>query len=212
MAEQRLTPVNMGVEELVKILDDMRERITHGDSFEGSIEYLMPADDDAPAQSFDVQATYRIGNTMGQGGVRMIGNWHDAPPRQRIDPGLILEVRNLTTSKGWRTEDSGKREGHEFAAYVALGHSEFSEALEAFRDKVWSETCEATEWGMDHSPACSGKPHKHPKPVGVGPELADVLIRVLDMADIWGQDINGEVERVLKYGWTRSYKHGGRQL
>jgi hypothetical protein len=32
------------------------------------------------------------------------------------------------------------------------------------------------------------------------------------MSDIWGIDINYELERVLAYGWTRSYRHGGRQL
>jgi plasmid maintenance system antidote protein VapI len=107
----------------------------------------------------------------------------------RISADLIEEIRKLCTEKGWRTEQSGSREGHEFAAYVALAHSVLSEALEAYRDKLWSET--------------------HPqdgKPVGVGPELADTLIRILDMADIWGVDINYELDRVLAYGWKRPYR------
>jgi NTP pyrophosphatase (non-canonical NTP hydrolase) len=48
--------------------------------------------------------------------------------------------------------------------------------------------------------------------MGVGPELADVLIRVLDTADIWGVDIEYELRRVIKYGWTRPYQHGGKIL
>jgi hypothetical protein len=111
-----------------------------------------------------------------------------------IDPDLIMRVRELCIAKGWRNSTSGQTEGTEFAAYVALGHSEFSEALEAYRDKAWSETREDG------------------KPVGVGPELADTIIRVLDMCDIWHIDINYEIERVLTYGWTRPYRHGGRQL
>jgi hypothetical protein len=113
-------------------------------------------------------------------------------------------------TKGWRTEDSGSREGHEFPAYVALAHSELSEALEAYRDKVWSETCTPKD-GVHH-PHCSGKPHGPGKPLGVGPEVADLIIRALDVVDIWGIDINYELDRVLKYGWTRSYRHGGRQV
>lgn len=134
-----------------------------------------------------------------------------------VNPGVIAEIAAMCQSKGWRTADSGSREGPEFAAYVALGHSEFTEALEEYRDKVWSDTCPAST-GLDgeraypHHPSCSGKRHDHAKPVGIGPELADVIIRVLDMCDIWDIDINRELIRVIEYGWTRPYKHGGRDL
>lgn len=104
------------------------------------------------------------------------------------------EVGRLCKEKGWRTEESGAREGHEFAAYIALLHSEASEALEAYRDKQWSET------------------RGDGKPIGVGPELADVFIRLLDMCDIWQINLLAETRRVLDYGWTRPYRHGGRQL
>jgi hypothetical protein len=145
------------------------------------------------------------------GAIRHVHAWALIPSgHERIAQSLIGEIARLTTEKGWRTADSGSREGHEFAAYVALGHSEFSEALEAYRDKVWSETCTPQD-GIHHR-HCSGRPHGPGKPVGVGPELADVIIRALDMADIWDIDINRELERVLAYGWMRSFRHGGRQL
>lgn len=100
--------------------------------------------------------------------------------------------------QGWRVGVTGAKTGYEFPAYIALAHSELTEALEAYRDKCWSETV-----------AFSNPPDK---PIGVGPELADVIIRVLDMCDIWGIDIEHEMNRVLAYGWTRSYQHGGRTL
>ncbi len=114
---------------------------------------------------------------------------------------LTEEIRLLCTEKGWREAVTGAREGYTFPAYIALAHSELSEALEAYREKVWSDT-------NTKDPLSS----KVGKPIGVGPELADVFIRILDMCDIWNIDIEYEVSRVLAYGWTRPYKHGGRQL
>jgi hypothetical protein len=126
-------------------------------------------------------------------------------------------IRKLSTEKGWRRQPPGEgpKEGREFGAYIALSHSELSEVLEAYRDKVWSETCYITASGLPrdiHNKACGGKAHDHDKPVGVGPELADCFIRLIDMADLWGIDLDYEVARVLAYGWTRPYRHGGRQL
>jgi NTP pyrophosphatase (non-canonical NTP hydrolase) len=103
-------------------------------------------------------------------------------------------VHDLTTAKGWRVSVTGSQTGYEFAAYIALLHSEASEMLEAYRIKQWSETREDG------------------KPLGVGPEAADVFIRLIDMVDIWGIDLEAEIERVLRYGWTRPYQHGGKTL
>jgi hypothetical protein len=111
---------------------------------------------------------------------------------------LLREIRELNIDKGWRNKfgstSSAPDDGPWFAAYIALAHSELSEALDAYRDKDWSST------------------RADGKPIGVGPELADSLIRLLDMIDIWGIDIRHELARVLDYGWTRPYQHGGRVL
>lgn len=60
-------------EQLLAILDDIRERVAEGDSFEGYLNYLMPEPEDPPEIVARVEARYRIGNLMGQGGMRMIG-------------------------------------------------------------------------------------------------------------------------------------------
>ena len=80
-----LIPVEMTPAEVAEVLRDMAERVEQGDSYEGSIEYALP---DVPewAQRGEpqpedwverdyrlVRGAYRIGNTMGQGGTRLIG-------------------------------------------------------------------------------------------------------------------------------------------
>lgn len=68
-----IIPVTLSREDLLAVLDDIRERVATGDSFEGHIEWLIPDDESASAGSFDVRGAYRVGNTQGQGGMRVIG-------------------------------------------------------------------------------------------------------------------------------------------
>ena len=76
---QRMMPVFNTKEQLLWILDDIRARVVADDSFEGSLSYELPDDDD-PADGFRVQASYRTGNSMGQGGLRMIGEMREVAP------------------------------------------------------------------------------------------------------------------------------------
>lgn len=73
-------PVYLTQQDLLAVLDDMRERVAAGDSFEGSIEYTMPWSQeigdpvtDPRGPGFRVRAAYRVGNTMGQGSLIVIG-------------------------------------------------------------------------------------------------------------------------------------------
>lgn len=111
-----MKPIPMSRPELMAVLDDIRESVAAGDSFEGSIEYLIPVPGPCwwchgtgrasvvlggPCQVCDgsgraklteeeedadflVQASYRVGNRMGQGGVRLVGNLDD----ERSDPPM----------------------------------------------------------------------------------------------------------------------------
>lgn len=73
-AEMKRVPVGMSKDELLAVLDDIRARVAEGDSWEGSIEYLIP-EEPSEAVEFAVNAGYRVGNSMGQGGFRQIGEW-----------------------------------------------------------------------------------------------------------------------------------------
>jgi hypothetical protein len=64
---------------LLAIIDDIRASIAADDSFEGSIEYLMPEPLGLDANAdFAVRASYRVGNSMGQGGSCMYGTMESA--------------------------------------------------------------------------------------------------------------------------------------
>jgi len=64
-------------------------------------------------------------------------------------------------------------------------HSEVSEAFEAWRDD-------------NHE--------------GVGEELADLFIRLLDTADVLGYDLEKEVSKKMSINWTRPKRHNKKNI
>jgi hypothetical protein len=66
---------NMNRDELVAVLDDIRDRVAAGDSLEGHIRYsLTPV-----GQQYEVGALYRIGQLLGQGSTTIVGLGIDIP-------------------------------------------------------------------------------------------------------------------------------------
>jgi hypothetical protein len=55
-------------DELVGVLRDAANVVAESDSFEGRIAYTFGSQPD----TFEVDAFYRVGNSMGQGGARII--------------------------------------------------------------------------------------------------------------------------------------------
>lgn len=125
------------------------------------------------------------------------------PPLTIAD--MTAECKAINIEKGWRAPDGGPCPGQTFGDYIALAHSELSEALEAYRDH---RLADATNYESAYSDPNGGEA----KPEGVGSELADTLIRLVDMADVFGIDLEAEYRRKIAFNRTRAFQHGGRTL
>lgn len=116
-------------------------------------------------------------------------------------------VHNLAIEKGWH-QDRDITNPHVLGSMLALIHSEVSEALEDVRrgdrSSIWYENLEGVR--------CTYLPASGGKPCGVPIELADVIIRVLDMCGALGIDIEQAVQVKHAYNSTRSHRHGGKKL
>lgn len=120
---------------------------------------------------------------------------------------LVQEAHANAVAKGWWKED------RTYGELIALVHSEVSEALEDYRngeklDKVWYE----------HK-ASDGSTFRHSKlwylgnqgkPCGIPSELADICIRIFDIAGRygWGEDLQKEFleneKHPFKQSWAQS--------
>lgn len=100
---------------------------------------------------------------------------------------MAYKVHDLAKTKGWYDQDRNNPE------LLALIHSELSEALEGLRhDNPPDEHC--------------------PEFTSAEIELADAVIRILDMAEFNGWDIAGAIVAKHKFNKTRPQRHGGKKF
>ena len=71
--------MRMSKAEFIAMLADIAERVAADDSVSGSLRYEL--DFAFPSRAVEVQASYRIGNLQGQGGMTLIpGEFEDDIP------------------------------------------------------------------------------------------------------------------------------------
>lgn len=135
-------------------------------------------------------------------------------------------VHENAVKHGWW--DGGERN---FGELIALCHSELSEAFEEYRNgHEPNETyylcsagpkrypCQCVHAGTlsrDEKGHCSygydKKPCEFSKMEGIPSELADVVIRVMDMCEQYGIDLESAIAEKHTYNLTRPYRHGGKK-
>lgn len=105
---------------------------------------------------------------------------------------MTTQIRDNNIAKGWRSAAGGPG-GNTFGDYVALLHSEVAEATGAYRSWKLADATDVVQ--PCHEIAGLGMCATHnrhishcgapAKPEGVGSELADVAIRLVDTADVF---------------------------
>lgn len=138
---------------------------------------------------------------------------------------MMSEVEANCRAHGWYDGEDANRP---FPTEIALLHSEVSEALESWRKRGFETmTVHKSEDGCGHDGgfqlgvkpgdpdyqpySCrrASEPHKRE---GVGPELAGLLIRLLDTCTRVGVDLYAEYRLEMEYNKTRPHRHGGRAV
>jgi len=104
---------------------------------------------------------------------------------------LQSEIHNTAVAKGWweKPRDMGE--------ILANIHSEVSEAWECYRNNPQLLDLVYYEDGSR-------------KPLGFPTELADIIIRTLDLAAHLGIVMDNVILEKMVYNRTRPYRHGGK--
>lgn len=109
---------------------------------------------------------------------------------------MQAHVHATAVSKGWWDESRSPPSVNDILAKLALVHSEVSEGVEVVRDPARSL---GQTWVDDEG-----------KPEGLGIELADAVIRIMDLCARCDIDLEDCIRTKAAYNVTRPHRHGGK--
>ena len=129
---------------------------------------------------------------------------------------LAKEVHENAVAHGWWEKPPTLPEA------LCLIHAELSEALEEYREgnpliygtcALAAEDCKFSGVGDRVGRPGEGEGIDGPcKPEGIAVELADVILRTLDLMAALGVDVDAVVMAKHKYNLGREYRHGGKTV
>ena len=99
------------------------------------------------------------------------------------------ECHAIARSKGWYDGPGERNIGEQLMLVV----TEVAEAMEDLRDERMTASVDETG-----------------KPIGFPIEIADVMIRLFDLAGYLEIDLDSAVEAKMKFNRGRAYRHGGK--
>ncbi len=111
---------------------------------------------------------------------------------------LIDDIHANAVQHGWWENERS------FGELMALIHSEVSEALEEYRNGKQPTEIYFKPGRVSDTQSL--------KPEGIPIELADVVIRIMDLCGRYGIDLEAAIEQKHAYNKTRPYKHGGKVI
>lgn len=109
---------------------------------------------------------------------------------------LATEIHENAVNHGWWDYPPRER-SIEIPTKLMLVVTELSEAMEELRNG----SIDGIRLNYDS---------EHGKPEGFGIELADAVIRILDLASALGIDMDLAIRMKHEYNKTRPYRHGGK--
>jgi len=122
---------------------------------------------------------------------------------------LAKEIHAINVENGFYDEEE-----RNMGEILALIHSEVSEALECDRKGLYCSDLTNARVSWDKYDEYSNEAFKHAFRKNIKDtfedELADILIRVLDLAAYKGIDLERHVALKMKYNAMRQRKHGKR--
>ena len=116
----------------------------------------------------------------------------------------VNDVGEYAASHGW---NDTKRT---FGDWIALFHSELSEALEEYRNgRLQNEIYFSDSNGVTNLYYIKGQ---FEKPEGIPIELADCVIRIMHFFSLYNIDLEDAIATKMGYNEKRPYRHGNKKL